>query len=210
MKKAIIGKKLGMTQVFTSNGQVVPVTVVEAGPNVIVDKKTVSKEGYDALVVAFDETKENRVNKPRLGVFKKVNVAPYKVLKELKLDDASEREIGSLVKADIFAEGDMVDVSGVTRGRGYTGVIQRWNQSMVTMGHGAGPVHRQVGSMGSNSDPSRVFKNKRMPGRYGHENVTIQNLQIVKVDAERNLLLVKGCVPGPKGSLVFIRDAKKA
>lgn len=210
MKKAIIGKKLGMTQVFTSNGQVVPVTVVEAGPNVIVDKKTVSKEGYDALVVAFSETKENRVNKPRLGVFKKVNVAPYKVLKELKLDDASEREIGSLVKADIFAEGDMVDVSGVTRGRGYTGVIQRWNASMVTMGHGAGPVHRQVGSMGSNSDPSRVFKNKKMPGRYGHENVTIQNLQIVKVDAERNLLLVKGCVPGPKGSLVFIRDAKKA
>lgn len=210
MKKAIIGKKLGMTQVFTSNGQVVPVTVVEAGPCTIVDKKTVSKEGYDSIVVAFSETKEHRINKPKMGVFKKVNVAPFKVLKELKLDDSSEREIGSLVKADIFSEGDIVDVSGITRGRGFTGVIQRWNQHMVTMGHGAGPVHRQVGSMGANSSPSRVFKNKNMPGRYGHEKVTIQNLQIVKVDAERNLLLVKGCVPGPKGSLVFIRDAKKA
>ncbi|MFA6860068.1 MAG: 50S ribosomal protein L3 [Clostridia bacterium] len=210
MKKAIIGKKLGMTQVFTSDGQVVPVTVVEAGPCTVVQKKTTEKEGYDSVVVAFEEAREKLINKPQMGIFKKASIAPCKTLKELRLDSCAEREIGNVIKADIFTEGDMVDVSGVTRGRGFTGCIARWNQHRLKMTHGTGPVHRQVGSMGANTTPGHVFKNKRMPGHYGQEKVTIQNLQIVKVDAERNLLLVKGCVPGARGSLVFIRDAKKA
>ena len=209
MKKAILGKKLGMTQIFTPDGLVIPVTVVEAGPCYVVQKKTNEKDGYKALVVAFDQTKENRLNKPQLGVLKKANVAPSKILREFRFENTADYEIGKEIKADIFAESDIVDVSGTTRGRGFTGNIQRWNAHRLKMTHGVGPVHREVGSMGANSTPSRVFKNKKMPGHYGSESVTIQNLEIVKVDAERNILLVKGCLPGPKGSIVTIKEAVK-
>lgn len=209
MKKAILGKKLGMTQVFTSDGLVVPVTVIEAGPCVVVQKKTTDRDGYDATVVAFGETKESRINKPSMGIFKKANVAPHKILREFKYENSSELELGSVIKCDIFNEKDMVDVTGNTKGRGFTGVIQRWNQHRLKMTHGVGPVHREVGSMGANSSPSRVFKNKNMPGHYGNEQVTIQNLEIVKVDAERNILLVKGCVPGPKGAYLTIKETVK-
>ena len=210
MKKAIIGKKLGMTQVFTPEGLVVPVTVVEAGPCPVVQVKNEEKDGYNAVVVAFDKQKASRVNKPSAGVFKKAGVETFRLVKELKFENAQEYSLGQEIKCDIFAEGDKVDVTGTTRGRGFTGVIQRWNQHRLKMSHGTGPVHREVGSMGANSTPSRVFKNKHMAGHYGVEIVTIQNLEIVKVDAERNLLLVKGCIPGPKGSVVTIRQAKKA
>ena len=210
MKKAIIGKKLGMTQVFTPEGLVVPVTVVEAGPCPVVQVKNQEKDGYNAVVVAFDKQKASRVNKPSAGVFKKAGVETFRLVKELKFENAQEYSLGQEIKCDIFAEGDKVDVTGTTRGRGFTGVIQRWNQHRLKMSHGTGPVHREVGSMGANSTPSRVFKNKHMPGHYGVERVTIQNLEIVKVDAERNLLLVKGCIPGPKGSVVTICQAKKA
>lgn len=210
MNKAIIGKKLGMTQVFTPNGLVIPVTVVEAGPVTVVRKKSAEKEGYDAVVVAFEQVREKLVNKPEMGVFKKADVAPHRTLKELRFENSNDYEIGSVIKCDIFNENDMVDVSGTTRGRGFTGNIQRWNAHRLKMTHGTGPVHREVGSLSANSTPSRVFKNKRMPGQYGHENVTIQNLEVVKVDAERNILLIKGCIPGPRGSLVVIKQAVKA
>lgn len=210
MKKAIIGKKLGMTQVFTPNGLVIPVTVVEAGPCKIVQKKLSEKEGYNALVVAFAETKENRVNKAQLGAFKKANIGAYKKLRELKLENVNDYQVGGEIKCDIFSENDRVDVTGLTRGRGFTGVIQRWNTHRLRMTHGTGPVHREVGSLGANSTPSRVFKNKKMSGQYGHEKVTIQNLEVVKVDAERNILLIKGCIPGPRGTVVTIKETVKA
>lgn len=209
MKKAIIGKKLGMTQVFTPEGVVIPVTVVEAGPCPVVQVKNNEKDGYNAVVVAFDKQKAQRVNKPMTGAFKKAGIDTYRIMKELKLENASEFNPGQEITVDIFGEGDKVDVTGTTRGRGFTGVIQRWNQHRLRMTHGTGPVHREVGSMGANSTPSRVFKNKNMPGHYGVERVTIQNLEIVKVDASRNVLLVKGCIPGPKGSVVTIREAVK-
>ena len=209
MKKAILGKKLGMTQIFTPDGLVVPVTVVEAGPCSVVQKKTNEKDGYEAVVVAFNQTKENRLNKAQLGVLKKAGVQPAKILREFKFDNSADYEIGKEIKADIFAENDMVDVSGTTRGRGFTGNIQRWNAHRLKMTHGVGPVHREVGSMGANSTPSRVFKNKKMPGHYGAEKVTIQNLEVVKVDSDRNILLIKGCVPGPRGSIVTIKEAVK-
>ena len=209
MKKAIIGKKLGMTQVFTPEGVVIPVTVVEAGPCPVVQVKNNEKDGYEAVVVAFDKQKAQRVNKPRTGAFKKAGVDTYRVLKEFRFDNSADYSLGQEIKADIFAEGDKVDVTGTTRGRGFTGVIQRWNQHRLKMTHGTGPVHREVGSMSANSTPSRVFKNKNMPGHYGVERVTVQNLDIVKVDTSRNILLVKGCIPGPKGSVVTIREAVK-
>ncbi len=209
MKKAIVGKKLGMTQVFSSNGTVIPVTVVEAGPCSVVQVKSKEKDGYEAVVVAFGKQKEQRLNKPKLGLYKKAGVEPCKILRELKFENSAEYAVGQTIDCGIFAEGDKVDAIGVTRGRGFTGVIQRWNNHRLKMSHGTGPVHREVGSMGANSTPSRVFKNKHMAGHYGCERVTIQNLEIVKVDAERNVLLVKGCVPGPKGSVVTIREAIK-
>ena len=209
MKKAILGKKLGMTQIFTPDGLVVPVTVVEAGPCSVVQKKTNEKDGYEAVVVAFNQTKENRLNKAQLGVLKKAGVQPAKILREFKFENSADYEIGKEIKADIFAENDIVDVSGTTRGRGFTGNIQRWNAHRLKMTHGVGPVHREVGSTGANSTPSRVFKNKKMPGHYGAEKVTIQNLEVVKVDSDRNILLIKGCVPGPKGSIVTIKEAVK-
>ena len=210
MKKAIIGKKLGMTQVFSSNGLVVPVTVIEAGPCDVVQVKTVEKDGYDSVVVGFGKQKEHRVNKAQLGAFKKANVEPTKVLRELRFENAKDYEVGKVINCDIFAEGDKVDATATTRGRGFTGVIQRWNQQRLKMTHGVGPVHREVGSMSANSTPSRVFKNKHMPGYYGCERVTFQNLELVIVDTDRNILLVKGCVPGPKGTIVSIRESKKA
>lgn len=205
--KAIVGKKLGMTQVFTDDGLVIPVTVVEAGPNTIVQKKTKEVDGYNAYVCAFDEQKKN-VTKPQKGIFDKAKVAPCKVLKELALD--GEYEVGAVIKADIFSEKDHVDVMGITKGHGFSGVIKRWNQHRLKMTHGTGPVHREVGSMSANSSPSRVFKNKHMPGQYGNERVTIQNLEIVKVDADRNLLLIKGNVPGAKGAVLTITSSVKA
>ena len=210
MKKAIIGKKLGMTQIFTTDGLVVPVTVVEAGPCTVVQKKTAEKEGYNSVVVAFEEQKESRLNKAQLGTYKKANVPAHRILRELKLDNAREYEIGKAITCDIFEENDKVDVTGLTRGRGFTGVIQRWNSARLRMTHGVSLVHRSVGSMGANSTPSRVFKNKHMPGQYGHERVTIQNLEVVKVDTARNILLIKGCLPGPRGTIVTIKESVKA
>lgn len=207
MKKAILGKKLGMTQVFTANGKVFPVTIVEAGPCTVVGKKTTEKDGYNAIVVAYGDVKEKRLSSPKLGVFKKTNIEPKKMLKELKID--GEYEIGAQIKCDTFAEKDKVDVSGLTRGRGFSGVIRRWNHRRLRMSHGTGPVHREVGSLGASSLTARVFKGKKMPGQYGHEKVTIQNLEVVKSDAERNILLVKGCVPGPRGSVIVIKSAVK-
>ena len=209
MIKAIIGRKAGMTQVFTADGKVIPVTVIEAGPCPVVQIKTVEKDGYSALKLGFDKTNEKSLTKPQLGQFKKAGVEPCKVLKEFRLDDLSSYAVGGEVKADVFAAGDKVDVHGVTKGHGYSGVIKRWNQHRLKETHGVGPVHREPGSMGANSSPSRVFKNKHLAGQYGHENVTIQNLEVVKVDVERNCILIKGSVPGPDGSVVTINDTVK-
>ena len=209
MNKAILGKKIGMSQIFTSTGLVVPVTVVEAGPCFVSQIKTNEKDGYEAVQLAFVDAKANRVNKPEQGHFKKANIAPKKYVKEFDIQSEG-LNLGSEIKCDVFAEGDKVDVSGYTKGRGFTGVIQRWNTHRLKMTHGTGPVHREVGSLGANSTPSRVLKNKKMPGQYGNEKVTIQNLEIAKVDVERNLLLVKGAIPGAKGSVVTICSAVKA
>ena len=210
MKKAIIGKKLGMTQVFTADGVVIPVTVVEAGPCAVIQKKTLEKDGYEALVVAFEDKKEKLVNKPDAGQFKKAGVSPKKFVREIDVDAYKDLAVGNEIKCNVFEEGDKVDVVGITRGRGFTGVIQRWNQARLKMTHGTGPVHREVGSMSANSSPSRVFKLKHMPGQYGNEQVTIQNLQVVKVDEARNVLLIKGAIPGNRDGLVIIKSAVKA
>ncbi|MBQ9145576.1 MAG: 50S ribosomal protein L3 [Clostridia bacterium] len=218
MNKAIVGKKLGMSQVFTAEGEVIPVTVVQAGPCPVVQVKTVEKDGYKAIKVAYEPAVARKVsgdkkvtykgvNRPDEGQFKKAGIAPYRYLRELHVD--AELEVGAVITCDTFAQGDKVDVVGHTRGRGYTGVIQRWNHHRIPMSHGAGPVHREVGSMAANSDPSRVFKNKKMAGQYGNERVTIQNLSVVKVDAARNLLLIKGAIPGPKGGLVIVKSTVK-
>ncbi len=210
MYKAIIGKKLGMTQIFSEDGKVIPVTVVVAGPCPVVQLKTIEKDGYCAVKLGFDEVKEATLNKPEAGQFKKAGVAPQRILKEFRFDDVSAYEVGKSVTVDVFAEGDKVDVAGTTKGHGFSGVIKRWNQHRLKMTHGTGPVHREVGSMGSISDPSRVFKNKHMPGQYGNERVTVQNLEIVKVDTARNVLLVKGAIPGAKGGFVTIQKSVKA
>lgn len=210
MKKAILGKKLGMTQVFTADGVVIPVTVVEAGPCFVIQKKTIDKDGYESLVVAFDEKREKLVNKPDAGQFKKAGVTPKRFVKEIDVDAYKDLNVGSEIKCSVFDEGEKVDVTGITRGRGFTGVIQRWNNARLKMSHGTGPVHREVGSMGANSTPSRVFKLKKMPGQYGNEQVTIQNLQVVKVDEARNVLLIKGAIPGNRNGLVLIKSAVKA
>ena len=210
MSKAIIGKKLGMTQIFSQDGKVIPVTVVEAGPCPIVQIKTLERDGYTAIKLGFDETTEKRLTKPALGQFKKAGVAPQKVLKEFRVEDVTPYEVGKAVTVETFAEGDKVDVSGLTKGHGFTGVIKRWNNHRLKETHGVGPVHREVGSMGANSSPSRVFKGKKMAGQYGHENVTIQNLEVVKVDAARNVLLIKGAIPGPVKGVVLIKNSVKA
>ena len=210
MGKAIIGRKVGMTQIFAEDGRVIPVTVIEAGPCPIVQVKTVETDGYTALKLGFLPAKEKALNKPDLGQFKKAGVAPCKVLKEVRVDSVEGYNVGDEVKADVFAAGDKVDASGVTKGHGYTGVIKRWNQHRLKETHGVGPVHREPGSMGANSTPSRVFKQKRLAGQYGVENVTIQNLEVVRVDVARNAILVKGAIPGVKGSVVTLKTSVKA
>ena len=210
MNKAIIGRKLGMTQLFSQDGKVIPVTVIEAGPCPVVQVKTLERDGYSAVKLGFSETDEKHLNKPQAGLFKKAGVPCQKVLKEFKLEGADALTVGSIVTCDVFQAGDKIDVSGVSKGHGYTGVIKRWNNHRLKETHGVGPVHREVGSMGANSSPSRVFKGKKMAGQYGHENVTILNLEVVKVDKERNAILVKGAVPGPVKGIVTIRDSVKA
>jgi large subunit ribosomal protein L3 len=212
MKKAILGKKIGMTQVFLADGRLTPVTVIEAGPCPVVQIKTKASDGYEAVQVGFGELAEKRakklLTKPEQGHFNKAGVAAVRRLRELRFDDISPYKIGDEIKCGVFSEGDKVDVSGMSKGHGFTGVIYRWNQHMGPMSHGS-KYHRGVGAMSANSDPSRVFKNKKMSGQYGNEKVTIQNLEVVRVDAERNLLLIKGAVPGANGSLLFVRDAVK-
>ncbi len=210
MKKGLIGKKIGMTQIFTENGKVIPVTVIEAGPCVVTQKKTTENDGYEAVQVGFGDVKLNRVNKPMKGHFDKNNVAPKKTLKEFRLDDCSVLNVGDIIKADTFAEGEIVDVKGTSKGHGTAGAIKRWNFSRLRESHGTGPNARHQGSLGACSSPSRVFKGRKMAGHYGHETVTIQNLTVAKVDAENNLIAIKGAVPGPKGGIVVIADAVKA
>lgn len=207
MKKAILGKKLGMTQIFSDNGLVVPVTVVEAGPCYVTQVKTKSVDGYDAVQVAYSDIREKLVNKAQLGAFKKAEVAPKRFVKEFKLE--GEYKLGDVINCDVFAEGDFVDVTGKTKGHGYTGTIKRWNFQRHRMTHGNGPVHRKPGSIGANTFPAKVFKGKKMTGRYGNEQVTVQNLKVVKVDTERNVILIKGAIPGPKGALVAIKESVK-
>ena len=210
MKKGIIGKKLGMTQIFDEKGNVIPVTLIEAGPCVVVQKKTVENDGYNAVQLAYEDVSKKNVNKAQLGHFEKAGVSPKRHLKEFRLADCTGLEAGSVVTVDTFATGDKVDITGITKGRGFTGCVKRWNHHILRMTHGTGPVHRQCGSMGANSTPSRVFKNKKMAGQYGNEQVTILNLVAVKVDAEKNIIAVKGAGPGAKGGIVFIRDSVKA
>ncbi len=210
MKKGIIGKKLGMTQIFAEDGSVIPVTVIEAGPCPVTQKKTCETDGYEAVQLAFEDMREKLVTKPAAGHFKKAGVSPKRHLKEFRLEDISALNVGDVVAADTFASGDKVDITGITKGRGYTGAVKRWNAHILKMTHGTGPIHRQPGSMGANSTPSRIYKNKHMAGQYGNEQVTVLNLEVVKVDAEKNLIAVKGAVPGAKGGIVFIRDSVKA
>ena len=208
--KTLLGKKIGMTQIFAEDGTVIPVTVVEAGPETVVQIKTVEKDGYDAVQVGYEDQKPQRVNKPIAGHFAKAGVDTKKHLAEFKPGEGEAYEVGQVIKADIFAEGDSVDVRGTSKGKGYAGVIKRWNFGLLKESHGTGPVHRQAGSMGANSDPSRIFKNKKMAGQYGNEQVTVLNLEVVKVDAEKNLIAVKGAIPGARGGIVFLRDSVKA
>ena len=210
MKKAIIGKKIGMTQIFEESGKVIPVTVVEAGPCVVVQKKTIENDGYESVQLGFGDVKANKVIKPLAGHFKKHNVAPKKTLKEFRLADINVYNEGDIIKADTFAVGDAVDVSGISKGKGFAGTIKRYNGHRLKETHGTGPVHRHAGSMGACSDPSRIYKGKKMPGHMGNEKVTIQNLEIVKIDVENNLIAIKGAIPGPKGGVVTIIDSVKA
>ena len=209
MYKAIIGKKLGMTQLFTAEGKVIPVTVVEAGPCPVVQLKTEEHDGYNAVKLGFEEVSEKKLSKPALGQFKKAGVNPQKELREFRVENVSEYSVGSSVTVEVFAAGDKIDVTGLTKGHGYTGVIKRWNHHRLKETHGVGPVHREVGSMSANSSPSRVFKGKKLAGQYGNEQVTIQNLEVVKVDAARNVLLIKGAVPGPVKGILTIRATVK-
>jgi len=209
MVKAIIGKKAGMTQIFDDNGKVVPVTVIEAGPCVVVQKKTGEKDGYDAVQLGFGDVKERKLTKPELGHLKKADVAAKKHLKEFRLDDTSALKVGDELKADVFAPGDKVDVTGTSKGKGYAGVVKRHGAGRTPTSHGGGPVHRHAGSMGSGTDPSRIFKGKMGAGQMGAEQVTIQNLDVVKVDAELNMIAVRGAVPGPKGSIVYLKNTVK-
>ena len=210
MQKGIIGKKIGMTQIFDENGKVVPVTVVEAGPCVVSQKKTVENDGYAAVQIGFGDLKAHKVKKPMAGHFAKANVAPKRTLREFRFDDIDAYNVGDLVKADVFAAGDKVDVTGTSKGQGYAGVIKRWNFQRLKESHGSGPVARHGGSIGSCSDPSRVYPGKKMAGHLGSERVTVQNLQVVKVDAENNLIAIKGAIPGPNGGTVVIHDTVKA
>ena len=209
MTKAIIGKKIGMTQIFDEAGKVIPVTVVEAGPCVVVQKKTSEKDGYDAVQLGFGDLREKLANKPVKGHFAKADVAVKRTLKEFRLDNTAEKNVGDILKADTFEVGDIVDVCGTSKGKGFQGTIKRNNNSRLKETHGTGPVHRHAGSMGACSSPSRIYKGKALPGHMGAERVTVQNLEIVKIDVENNLIAIKGAVPGPKNGIVTIVDCVK-
>ena len=209
MKKGIIGKKIGMTQIFDEKGNVIPVTLIEAGPCAVVQKKTAENDGYDAVQLGFVDAKEKHVNKAEKGHFEKAGVSLKRHLKEFRLDDCSAVNVGDVITVDTFAEGEKVDVTGMTKGHGYSGVIKRWNHHHLRMTHGTGPIHRQPGSMGV-IDPAHIFKNKKMAGQYGNEKVTVQNLKIVKIDSEKNLIAVKGAIPGAKEGIVFVRNSVKS
>lgn len=210
MQKGIIGKKVGMTQIFNEDGKVVPVTVVEAGPCVVVQKKTVESDGYEAVQLGYGDVSVKRVNKPAKGHFDKADAAPKKTLREFRFTDSSEMKVGDILKADVFAAGDHIDVTGTSKGKGYSGSVKRWNVAIQRASHGGGPIHRHMGSLGACSTPSRVMKGRKMAGQLGNERVTVQNLTVVKVDAENNLIAIKGALPGPKGSVVVIKDSVKA
>ncbi len=210
MKKGIIGKKIGMTQIFDEKGKVIPVTVIEAGPCVVTQKKTAENDGYEAVQIGFGDQKPQRLTKPLKGHFDKGGAAPKKTLRELRLDDISGLNVGDLIKADVFEAGERVDVTGVSKGKGYQGVIKRWNFHRLKESHGTGPVARHAGSLGAISDPSRVFPGHKAAGHMGAETVTVQNLTVAKVDAENNLIAIKGAVPGANGGIVVIRDSVKA
>ena len=209
MKKGIIGKKIGMTQIFDAKGNAIPVTVIEAGPCAVTQIKTTEKDGYEAVQLGFVTVDEKKATKPQKGHFAKAGTSVMKHLKEFRFDDISGYNIGDTITADVFAAGEKVDITGITKGRGYTGAVKRWNNHMLGKTHGIGPIHRQSGSMGT-IDPARIFKNKKMAGQYGNEQVTILNLEVVKVDAEKNLIAVKGAVPGAKNSIVVLRNSVKA
>ncbi len=209
MKKGIIGKKIGMTQIFDEIGNVIPVTVIEAGPCVVAQKKTAENDGYEAVQLGFIDASEKKTNKPQAGHFAKAGVSAKKHLKEFRLDDCSAYNVGDVITAAAFEAGEKVDVTGITKGRGYTGAIKRWNLHMLGKTHGIGPIHRQSGSMGV-IDPAHIFKNKKMAGQYGNEQVTVLNLKVVKIDAEKNIIAIKGAIPGAKNGIVFIRDSVKA
>ena len=209
MKKAIIGKKVGMTQIFDETGKVIPVTVIEAGPCVVVQKMSKEKEGYEAVQLGYEEVTEKKLTKPEQGHLKAAGVANLKHLKEFKLEGAEKLEVGDTIKADMFAEGDKVDVTGISKGKGYAGVIKRYGQARGRMSHGGGPVHRHAGSMGSSADPSRIMPGKKQAGHLGVEQVTVQNLDIIKVDAELNMIAIRGAIPGPKGGIVYIKSTVK-
>ena len=209
MKKAIIGKKVGMTQIFDEVGKVIPVTVIEAGPCKVVAKMTKEKEGYEAVQLGFEEVSEKKLTKPELGHLKKAEAGNLKHLKEFRLEETSKFEVGDVIKADVFAEGDKVDVTGISKGKGYAGVIKRFGQGRTPTSHGGGPVHRHAGSMGSSADPSRILPGKNQAGHMGVEQVTVQNLDIVKVDPELNLIAIRGAIPGPKGGIVYIKNTAK-
>jgi large subunit ribosomal protein L3 len=210
MKKGLIGKKIGMTQIFDEKGNVIPVTVIECGPCVVAQKKTVENDGYDAIQLGFMDAKAKHMTKAEQGHFEKNGLQIKKHLKEFRYEDCSAYNVGDVITVDTFAAGEKVDITGMTKGHGYTGVVKRWNCHKLRMTHGVGPVHRQPGSMGANSSPSRIFKNKKMAGQYGNEQVTVQNLKVVKIDSENNLIAVKGAVPGAKNGIVFVRDSVKA
>ena len=207
--KAIIGKKVGMSQIFDENGHVIPVTVIEAGPCTVVQKKTAEKEGYAAVQLGFEDIAERKLSKPEMGHLNKAGVSPKKYLREFDLENAAELNIGDVVKADTFKEGDKVDITGISKGHGYAGVIKRFGQGRTPTSHGGGPVHRHAGSMGSSTDPSRIFPGKKQAGHMGVDQVTVQNLDVVKVDPELNMIVVRGAIPGPKGGIVYIKSTVK-
>jgi large subunit ribosomal protein L3 len=210
MNKFILGKKIGMTQIFNENGLSLPVTVIQAGPCAVVQKKSVDTDGYSALKLGFEEIQEKKLNKPDKGLFAKIKVSARRYLKEFRVDDVAKYEVGQEIKVtDMFNSGDKIDVSGISKGKGFQGTIKRYGQSGGPETHGS-MYHRRVGSMGSNTSPARVFKGKRLPGHMGVDKITVQNLEVVKVDSERNLLLVKGAVPGPKGGLVVVKGTVKS
>lgn len=210
MNKTILGKKLGMTQIFSADGLVVPVTVVEAGPCFVIQVKNKEKDGYNSIVVGYQDKRENLVNKPMMGQFAKANITPKRYIKEFRINDGQTYNVGDVIDVSIFNEDEFVDVAGTSRGHGFTGTIKRWNFARHRMSHGNGPNHRKPGSIGAGTTPGKVFKGKKMSGRMGNERVTVQNLRVVKVDADRNILLIKGSVPGVKGSLLTIKQAVKA